>query len=328
MNCSISIIIPVYNVEKYIYRCISSILNQTFSDFELLLIDDGSTDNSLAVCEEFAKKDYRVHVFHKENGGVSSARNVGLDHAKGKYVTFIDSDDYIGSSWLSSFMENNDEDLIIQGYTLCNNGNESFVKLDSSAYDATNLDQALVKLECMPMSPIRIPWNKLFKRELIDKGNCRFEKNMSLGEDFLFNINYLDNCKTIRMIDNIDYYYQVLPTGLNKKKYSLSQLYDWNMRIIRATEEYSAIQKNCVFQKIMKSRIYPFLTELLFRYDTDYHIRKHYIDNLRDEKGYCKIIKKSVFAVLSLKFLIYNRYLDSMCKCSFFFWRVKSKLFH
>ena len=91
----ISIIVPVYNTEKYLRCCIDSILVQTFADFELLLINDGSTDSSGTICEEYALEDRRVRVFHKENGGVSSARNVGLDNARGEWITFVDSDDYI-----------------------------------------------------------------------------------------------------------------------------------------------------------------------------------------------------------------------------------------
>ena len=86
---------PVYNTEKYLRRCVDSILAQTFTDFELLLINDGSTDSSGAICDEYTQKDSRVRVFHKENGGVSSARNIGLDNAKGEYIAFVDSDDYI-----------------------------------------------------------------------------------------------------------------------------------------------------------------------------------------------------------------------------------------
>ena len=92
---TISVIIPVYNTEMYLRRCIDSVLAQTYQDFELLLIDDGSKDSSGAICDEYAAKDARVRVFHKENGGVSSARNLGLDNARGEWVTFVDSDDYI-----------------------------------------------------------------------------------------------------------------------------------------------------------------------------------------------------------------------------------------
>lgn len=107
-NPKISVIVPVYNVEKYLRRCIDSILAQTFTDFELLLIDDGSKDNSRDLCDGYAMKDERVRVFHKKNGGVSSARNLGLDNAKGEWVSFVDADDYLDNCYYSNFLSFHD----------------------------------------------------------------------------------------------------------------------------------------------------------------------------------------------------------------------------
>lgn len=113
----ISIIVPVFNVENYLHRCIDSILVQTFKDFEVLLIDDGSTDKSGKICDEYAFNDNRVKVFHKRNGGVSSARNVGLNNAVGKWVTFCDSDDYVHENFLYDFLSQpHTVDLLSQGY--------------------------------------------------------------------------------------------------------------------------------------------------------------------------------------------------------------------
>lgn len=117
-NPKISVIVPVYNVEKYLRRCVDSILAQTFTDFELLLIDDGSKDKSGEICDEYAKTDNRVKVFHKENGGVSSARNLGLDNAKGEWICFCDADDWVLSEWLQAFslLILGNEDIIFSGY--------------------------------------------------------------------------------------------------------------------------------------------------------------------------------------------------------------------
>lgn len=108
----VSVIVPVYNVERYLPRCIDSILAQTYTDFELLLVDDGSPDGCGRICDEYAKKDRRIRVFHKKNGGQSDARNYGLDHMQGNYVTFVDSDDYVGENYLSILME-----MITEGET-------------------------------------------------------------------------------------------------------------------------------------------------------------------------------------------------------------------
>ena len=112
----ISIIVPIYNREKYLSECIDSILVQSYSDFEVLLIDDGSTDRSGEICDEYAQKDARIRVFHKENGGVSSARNVGLDNATGEWIAFVDSDDWVGEKYLESFSGHLDADLVIGGF--------------------------------------------------------------------------------------------------------------------------------------------------------------------------------------------------------------------
>ena len=108
----ISVIVPVYNVEKYLHRCVDSILAQTFTDFELLLINDGSKDSSGVICDEYAAKDSRVLVFHKENGGVSSARNMGLDNAKGEWISFVDSDDWVEKEYLETLYQDGEFDFV------------------------------------------------------------------------------------------------------------------------------------------------------------------------------------------------------------------------
>lgn len=101
---TVSVIVPVYKAEKYLRKCLDSLLAQTFKDFELLLIDDGSPDKSGAICDEYARRDTRIHVFHKKNGGVSSARNMGLDHAQGEWIAFVDADDWVEDNYLQVFM--------------------------------------------------------------------------------------------------------------------------------------------------------------------------------------------------------------------------------
>lgn len=128
INPIISVIVPAYNAEKYLRRCIDSILAQTFTDFELLLIDDGSTDKSGEICDEYADKDARIRVFHKPNGGVSSARNVGLDNALGEYICFCDADDWVDTHWLQGFIEAYPNDLIVQGFCYKNPNQKNWEK--------------------------------------------------------------------------------------------------------------------------------------------------------------------------------------------------------
>ena len=123
----ISVIVPVYNTEKYIEKCVMSILNQTYKNLEIILIDDGSTDNSPQICDSLAKKDNRITVIHQPNGGVSSARNIGLDNTHGDYITFVDSDDYIEPNMIEFLSENiGDTNIAMCGYTSVDeNGNLS-----------------------------------------------------------------------------------------------------------------------------------------------------------------------------------------------------------
>ena len=139
----ISIIVPVYNAEKYLHRCIDSILSQTFTDFELLLIDDGSTDSSSIICDDYLREDSRVRVFHKKNGGVSSARNMGLDNAKGKWITFVDSDDFISSNFCEILLDNENEDLVICSFETFGNIKEK-CKLKDSYYSKEQLSNGLI----------------------------------------------------------------------------------------------------------------------------------------------------------------------------------------
>lgn len=143
----ISIIIPVYNSEKTLNRCVNSILNQTFMDWELLLVDDGSTDKSGKICDQYALKDFRIRVFHKKNGGVSSARNTGLDYAIGSWITFVDSDDFIDATFLDTLIRLQSSDLCISGIQFINNETillppEEYIKIENVA----ELDNLLNKL--------------------------------------------------------------------------------------------------------------------------------------------------------------------------------------
>jgi glycosyltransferase involved in cell wall biosynthesis len=113
---TISIIVPVYNTEKYLRRCLDSIVAQTFKDYECIIVDDGSTDGSAAICDEYEKKDSRFKVLHKENEGVSAARNVGIEYAEGEFITFVDSDDYLSSVYLRDLYDNKEYDYVVGSF--------------------------------------------------------------------------------------------------------------------------------------------------------------------------------------------------------------------
>lgn len=185
----VSVIIPVYNTEQYLPRCLDSILSQSFSDFELLLIDDGSTDCSGAICDGYAEKDSRIRVFHKKNGGVSSARNLGLKEAKGEWIYFVDSDDEVLPEGLQIMVNSISEevDIVMAGY-------EKFDEKGKQVYSIKGIVSKIITSE-LAIKEMYEPsvywyqgyiWNKLIRKEIIrDKGIC-FAEDVYFNEDRLF----------------------------------------------------------------------------------------------------------------------------------------------
>lgn len=198
----ISIIVPIYNSEYSLHRCIDSILRQTYESIELLLIDDGSVDLSGDICDEYAKKDSRIRVFHKNNGGVSSARNVGLDNAAGDYITFCDADDFLQTRFLESFASNSylgeDSDLLIGGSIWLNEKGEKCVEEDDIPVGV------YLPKDILPIylygKIFNVPWGKLFKSSVISKYGIRFKRDMRVAEDLCFVYKYLSHTNSIRSL--------------------------------------------------------------------------------------------------------------------------------
>lgn len=204
----ISVIVPVYNVEKYLRNCLDSIINQTYTDLEIILIDDGSTDKSGAICDEYAQKDARIKVVHKENGGLSSARNVGLDVASGEYVTFIDSDDYIEFDTVSSVVDaiskEHVEIVLIREKQVNIKGETTKIVGDKPTNTTFFKDKDFL-IDLVFDKQVNGACDKFYKREFIR--DLRFEEGRHHGEDMLFNVCYLDCVKNVGYIDSIKYSY-------------------------------------------------------------------------------------------------------------------------
>lgn len=208
----VSIIVPVYKADKLLPRCIDSILSQSFTDWELILVDDGSPDASGVLCDQYAAQDSRIHVLHKPNGGVSSARNLGLEHATGEYVTFIDADDYIKPQFLECVLSKTPADLVICGFD--NVGCVGFLP-DAESISLQGNTIALSKLIDIPYY-LDAPWCKLFKRQLIKDNNHHFDHGLRLSEDTLFCYEYLSYCNTVNVISDRLYVYDGLWGGDSK----------------------------------------------------------------------------------------------------------------
>lgn len=223
-DCLISIIVPVYKVEKYLDRCVRSLVNQTYKNLEIILVDDGSPDNCPKMCDEWAKKDSRIKVIHKENGGLSDARNKGFEQSLGEYILFVDSDDYIDEKMVEIMYNRIIEDktdMCICDFSTFEDGqnpNKNFTMepkvisaektLKSLIYDKSNVYFV-------------VAWNKLFRRELLEK--VKFPKGRIHEDEFTCH-RFIGECKTISCIYNPLYFYYMREGSITKSKFTEKKL--------------------------------------------------------------------------------------------------------
>lgn len=290
----ISIIVPVYNVEGTLNRCIDSILNQTFSDWELFLIDDGCTDKSGKICDEYASKDGRIKVFHKENGGVSSARNVGLDNAKGEWITFCDSDDFVYSDWLKNYVDNISEgiDLICQAFECDKTLVYKFKNKRRFGLTYRGCVQDAILLLDKDFI-VGYLWVKLFKRSIIESNKLRFDVRFNFWEDQEFCFRYFSCIKNIVCTEKVGYYY-----------YSP----DWDMKYTDKNNMFY------IYQSFYKSAMIIYdgkINDLIIRFLNDYisvlfslyknrhPLRRKYLLQFRKQVG-INVMKSHLFFLTKL----------------------------
>ena len=215
MPVKISIIVPIYNAEKYIERCVKSIYEQTFTDYEIILVNDGSTDNSLKICQNLAENDPRIHVVDKENGGAGSARNAGIKVAKGEYLAFPDADDWFDKEMYSDLYElakSGDFDMVFSGVKYYKQG-ENDQMIYSRCANVKELkyftqeDCRKNVMEFFPTSTIfDVPWNKLYKKSVVDDFGVKFT-HMKRCQDAMFNIDFFNHVKKVASTDKAYYNY-------------------------------------------------------------------------------------------------------------------------
>ena len=231
----ITVIIPVYKVEDYIEKCVNSVLGQTYKNLEIILIDDGSPDRSGEICDAYAAKDKRVKVIHKENEGVSVARNIGLDNANGMYIAFIDADDWIEENYLHILLsnvikENADNAICNYNRVTGNNIERNYFKNDTKLIG----DKEYLIRVLNPQTGFGFSWMKLIKRESIN--DIRFNKTLIVGEDAIFNIEIAKNVTTIVILEEALYNYRNRSSSV-VKKYDTNYV-DKYLRAIQATKKY------------------------------------------------------------------------------------------
>lgn len=234
-NPLISIIIPAYNVEEYISKCIDSILNQTYKNLEIILVDDGSIDKSGKICDFYKEKDNRIKVIHKENGGLSDARNTGIRESTGKYISFIDSDDYVDNTYIEELYNlilNDNVDMAITSHKII--GSKIKAKYKRSKFTETKekiLDKMLYD-EDVDVSA----WGKLYNKKLFD--NVEFPKGR-LYEDTATFYKLVDKCDYISVNNIPTYNYVIRSNSISQNSFSIKKL-----DIIKSTEEMTEFIKN------------------------------------------------------------------------------------
>lgn len=253
----ISIIVPIYNSEKTIKRCIESLLNQTYKNLEIILVNDGSTDKSKEICKFYYNKYSNIKVINKENSGVSSSRNVGINSSKGKYILFCDADDFVELDWCYSLYENikkEECELSICGYSSYNEkmNLEKINIYDENLYCSYIYPKEFIKLRKKSM--LNSVWNKMFIADIIKLNNIKF-KDIALGEDTIFVLNYICKIKKISIINKSLYNYLSCNSQSLSKKYNKDLYYCYKSIFdsIKNLAEVSGLKPNEYYQEYYTS---------------------------------------------------------------------------
>ena len=300
MNDMVSVIVPVYNVCDFLEKCVKSIISQTYREIEVLLIDDGSTDGSSEICDNFMKYDQRVFVKHINNSGVSNARNVGIELARGKYIVFVDSDDYIKVNLIEKLVaaaDKNKTELVccgIEQIELDGKIRKIYGTKKEKIYRQEDIilgffDRPHIK------DYMYGPFNKLFLRELL--GNLRFNTSLRMGEDFLFVFQYLSCCRTICILDECLYVYVKRPNSAMTATFN-----DKRMDYIKSVEIIENMCKECYPYVLKKALAWGYVHRFNTCNQLDNYpkLRQRYQVQYNKMRKYLKI-NKCLKASLSVK---------------------------
>lgn len=257
----ISIIVPVYNSEKYIGPCLNSIINQNYANFEVIIINDGSNDNSLEICEFFKNKYSNIILLNKLNEGVSKARNDGIKKATGDYLLFVDSDDYLEPNALNKFEPylKYFPDVIIGNYNIIKNNK----KIGNISLEKKLLNKLEINAFLFPYFDLTYShhiWGNLYKKSIINYNKILFDHNISMGEDLLFNIEVFNRIETLFIIPEITYNY-VLELNILTKKFYSNYFYN-RLYLIKQISKYykmNNFDQNEIYYQIIKSSFASFM---------------------------------------------------------------------
>ena len=259
-NQLISIIVPIYNVEKYLKECIESIINQTYKNIEIILVDDGSPDNCGKICDEYSQRDKRIILIHKENGGLSDARNKGIDIAKGDYLTFIDSDDFVNIDYIEKLYNSiklNNTKLAQCGISKVNENNEIIEKLNYDENYIKTSHEILNELYGKHLIENVVVWNKMYAKELFE--NIRFPVG-KIHEDEFTTYKIFYSVDRISLLSDCLYNYRqtnesIIGKKFNKKRLNLLEALEERMDFFKNRNEIDLYEKTLKFY-IEELRLY------------------------------------------------------------------------
>lgn len=309
MSCPmISVIIPVYNAGRFIERAITSVINQTVTDWELILVDDGSKDDSLAICRRMALTDSRIRVYTKPNGGEASARNFGLDHAVGKYVCYVDADDHVSPTLLEDYLCDRPADLAICGIRMDWGAAVNEYRLPEGEHSGDDIIHTLSRLNILPVGS---SVNKLYRRDLIESQQIRFPVELQgVGMDHAFNWSYFQLCRSMRTVGRMNYIYEENPDSMSHERSAANPVWFAEKRLNMMS------RLNSIFASIPDERLRGECQKIYHTYFSDTIIRPLYIhavkadDRRRILSGYKKELKSFRFNTLAGSEGLFNRIIN------------------
>lgn len=250
-----SVIMPIYNAEKFLNESIESVLAQSFQDFELILVNDGSKDNSLYICTKYAKTNKCIKVIDVPNGGVSRARNIGLSMAKGEFICFIDSDDKVYKDWLLHYASNpQNADLLCCGLLKCYNDNKEIRNFEFDEYFSVDRIYDGVN-KIITNGALNPPWSKCYKAQIIQHYNLRFLEGCHLYEDLIFSLQYLQHTNSIQLISYVGYKYCLDNSNLTRKFNVPEDFLSWSKKsVYEALTFVKNNDSNIIFKAISASQ--------------------------------------------------------------------------
>lgn len=320
MNPLFSVIVPIFNKEEYINECIDSILNQSFNNFELILVDDGSNDNCPSICDSYKKKDSRVVAIHKENGGLVSARKAGTKIAKGEYIVCVDADDYIKNNYLNNMaieINQNHSDIVCTGHIRLEEKKEKKIRVNCQTgfYSKEKIINEIYPLLIQKSDTTHFPvniWSKAYKKELYSRIQLNVDESVKIGEDGVVSLAFIYLSNSMSIIDNCEYVYRINNKSMTSNiavldpYYPKKAYYEFIKYIDSRKYDFEA-----QFDRFLTHQIFSMVISQFNKEKSYLNVRKEILNTLEDEL-YKNAINNAVFNCINgnvIKYILEKKYI-------------------